>query len=194
MNNTATFQVGLCDSPFASWSSCGWCLYGAFPLTFPCAQMSLRYKALNHLSPGSGWEHYICCQGYFPPCLCFQPGHCGEKEMPRTCMLCESYCCPGFAMSASRFVVMDHYSLQSDPCDNRLIRANNCIQCLACICHIAAVFDKNLRELAQIIDCIADLVFWSTAGCMTAQVAYEIKYREALNQPSTYQSFDAPNP
>jgi ferredoxin len=71
---------------------------------------------------------------------------------------------------------MEEYNLESDPCDYRLIRINNCIQCLACLCHIAALIDENLRQLAYIVDRIADLVYHMTSGCMTAQVAYEVDY------------------
>ena len=74
--------------------------------------------------------------------------------------------------------VMDKYDLQSDPCDRRIIRFNNCIQMLACICHLAAMFDPSFRDLANILDLIADIVFYTTAGCMHAQVHYELTERE----------------
>ena len=73
---------------------------------------------------------------------------------------------------------MDKYDLQSDPCDRRIIRFNNCIQMLACICHLAAMFDPSFRDLANILDLIADIVFYTTAGCMHAQVHYELTERE----------------
>ena len=145
----------------------------------------MRYKVLNHIAPGSGWDHYVCCQGYTGSCCCFHPGACCEKEMPRTCMFVEACCCAGLAVSSTRFVLMDQYKLVPDECDNRLIRFNNCMQVLSCICHFAAIFDRNLRDLAQIIDLIADIVFFSMAGCMTAQVDYEINYRESLGSAGT---------
>ena len=73
---------------------------------------------------------------------------------------------------------MDKYDLQSDPCDRRIIRFNTCIQMLACICHVAAMFDPSFRDLANILDLIADIVFYTTAGCMHAQVHYELTERE----------------
>ncbi|KAH8047408.1 hypothetical protein JL720_16126 [Aureococcus anophagefferens] len=121
------------------------------------AQVHMRYKVLNHVAPGSGWDHYVCCQGYTGSCCCFHPGACCEKEMPRTCMFVEACCCAGLAVSSTRFVLMDQYKLVPDECDNRLIRFNNCMQVLSCICHFAAIFDRNLRDLAQIIDLIADI-------------------------------------
>mmetsp|Transcript_4966 Transcript_4966/g.16283 ORF Transcript_4966/g.16283 Transcript_4966/m.16283 type:complete len:92 (+) Transcript_4966:674-949(+) len=54
------------------------------------------------------------------------------------------------------------------------------MQLLSCICHILALFNRDFQQLAALIDLIADIVFFTTAGCMTAQVNYEIKYRDAL--------------
>ena len=73
---------------------------------------------------------------------------------------------------------MDMYTIQPDPCDNRLIRFNNCLQLLACICHILAYCNDSFRELACIIDCIADVVFLMTAGCMMGQLHRELKVRK----------------
>ncbi|KAJ1449360.1 hypothetical protein M885DRAFT_535977 [Pelagophyceae sp. CCMP2097] len=169
------------EAPFKS-PCC--CLLGGCPFSFLCTTMHMRYKVLNHVAPGSEWDNYVCCQGYAPACCCFAPGKCCEKELPRTCMCCEAWCCAGFAVSSSRFVLMDQYSFVADECDNRLVRFNNCIQILSCICHVAAMFNKDMRDLAQIVDCIADVVFLSTAGCMNAQINYEIDYREKLGSPN----------
>jgi len=176
-NHREKFQISMGDAPI---KNCGACCLGGCPLTFICMQHHMRYKVLNHIAPGSGWDNYICCQGYAPPCCCFQPGACCEKDIPRTCMCVETCCCPGAAVSATRFVMMEQYMFMADECDNRLIRFNNCIQILSCICHIAAIFNRNFEQLAQIIDLIADIVFFSTAGCMTAQVDYEVNYRNTL--------------
>lgn len=86
------------------------------------------------------------------------------------------------AVSASRQYVMEEYNLESDPCDYRLIRINNCIQFFACFCSILALFDENLRELSQIVNNIADLVYHTVSGCMTAQVAYEIDYQASVSE------------
>jgi len=34
------------------------------------------------------------------------------------------------------------------------------MQMLACICYLLAIFIEELRDAAQIIDCIADTVWW----------------------------------
>ena len=65
---------------------------------------------------------------------------------------------------------MDQFDLQSDPCDNRLIRCNNCLQLLACFCDILAMIDESFRALAFFFDHLADLVYHTVSGCMTAQV------------------------
>ena len=74
--------------------------------------------------------------------------------------------------------VMDKFNLASDPCDRRIIRFNNFMQLLACVCNILACFIPELRDAAQCIQCIADLVFYTTAGCMFAQINYEWNERK----------------
>jgi hypothetical protein len=100
------------------------------------------------------------------------------------------------AVSASRRYVMEEYNLESEACDYRLIRINNCIQCFACLCQILAIIDENFRQLSQIINLIADLVYHSVSGCMTAQVAYEIDYQEkvAMSMPSVVVAQPVTNP
>ena len=44
--------------------------------------------------------------------------------------------------SHSRFAMMDHYTLGVHKVDVQIMQLNNCIQCLACICDIIALFDK----------------------------------------------------
>ncbi|KAH8063941.1 hypothetical protein JL720_13102 [Aureococcus anophagefferens] len=160
--NRDKFQTSMGD---ACCKAPGCCLLGGCPLSFLCTQVHMRYKVLNHVAPGSGWDHYVCCQGYTGSCCCFHPGACCERDAADL-----------------------HYKLVPDECDNRLIRFNNCMQVLSCICHFAAIFDRNLRDLAQIIDLIADIVFFSTAGCMTAQVDYEINYR--IGAPAEPETMD----
>ena len=65
---------------------------------------------------------------------------------------------------------MDQYNLMMDPCDYRLIRCSNCLQILSCLCWILALIDDSFMAMAQIVDWIADLVYATVSGCMTAQV------------------------
>ncbi len=96
-----------------------------------CAQINMRYKVLNHVDPGSGWDNYICCQGQFEGNCCFKPGECCESSCPRTCMCLEVFCCPGKAATASSGVIRKKYELGLDEEDLRLIRFNNCMVQLA---------------------------------------------------------------
>jgi len=118
------FQMKMLDAP-CSCSTLPCCCIGTCPWIHLCVQTHMRYKVLNHLHPESGWDNYVCCQGYFGPCCCFAPGKCYEDTFPRTCMCCEALCCPGLAVSTTRMVVMDAYRITPDPCDNRLIRCGH---------------------------------------------------------------------
>ena len=123
----------------------------------------------------------MCCQGYANYC-CFKAGMIGDTGNP-VCMACESCCCPGLAVSSTRMYVMDKYDLQSDPCDRRILHCSNCLQLLACVCHILAIVQPEFRDLAALIDCIADLVFLTVMGCMNAQVDLELKKRMGAVAP-----------
>lgn len=118
---------------------------------------------------------YRCFQGYFTIC-CIQGGACREDECPDFCAFLEGCMCNCVAISASRLYVMDKYNLASDPCDYRLIRINNCIQGMACICGLLAIFNKDLRKLARFLDCAADASYHVMSGCMTAQVWYSVPF------------------
>jgi hypothetical protein len=50
---------------------------------------------------------------------------------------------------------------------------------LVSICDIMAIFDENLRHLANVIHVTANAVFYSALGCMAAQVNREVDFRRA---------------
>lgn len=75
----------------------------------------------------SDMSKYECCQGYIQ-CCCFKGGACGENSCPELCLCLEATFCLGLSMSTSRMYIMDKYQLAYDPCDNRLIRLNNCCE------------------------------------------------------------------
>lgn len=85
-------------------------------------------------------------------------------------------------------VVMDRYSLRSDPTDWQIMRFNNAVQCLSCICDVLAIFDRSFKQIAKILDLIADLVYLSVSGCMVAQVTHELNIREGV--PSSSQQYE----
>mmetsp|Transcript_19102 Transcript_19102/g.27329 ORF Transcript_19102/g.27329 Transcript_19102/m.27329 type:complete len:214 (+) Transcript_19102:27-668(+) len=176
-NGAAKFQVSMMDALWCpdGYKSCGWFCGQFIPATCGITQCLLRRKVLNY-----DMTKYSCFQGYFNICCCIKAGSCGESSCPDLCLFCESCVCNSIAISASRMYVMEKYDLQSDPCDYRLIRINNCLQMLSCVCDILAIFIADLRQLARIIDWIADLMFHCVSGCMTAQVAHEVNYQNSL--------------
>ena len=56
----------------------------------------------------------------------------------------------------------------TDPCDNHSTACSNCLQLLPCFRNSLAMFDPSFSELAQLIDCVADLAFLVTLSCMFA--------------------------
>jgi len=140
---------------------------------FPCcAQYHLRVLALNN-----DMRHYKCCQGYFDCPPCFIAGSFGEEASPEVCLCIESCCCLHCAIQSTRFFVMDSRSIRPDPCDNRVIRCHNCLQILSCVLDLAACISGNedVQQLAHLIRVIADCAYYTVLGCMTAQMALELK-------------------
>ena len=161
-----------CDQPL--------CLVGM--LCPCCCAFATRMKVLD-----GEMTKYRCCQGY-ADCLCFKAGNCCETICPYPCLCLESFLCIGPSVSSSRIYVMDQFELTSDPCDRRLIRFNNCLQMLSCICNILAIIDNSFRELAAIIQCIADVVFLMTVGCQVAQTRREVDYQKEKGNRGKYQA------
>mmetsp|Transcript_16145 Transcript_16145/g.19241 ORF Transcript_16145/g.19241 Transcript_16145/m.19241 type:complete len:287 (-) Transcript_16145:71-931(-) len=161
--NMQTWKVAMKDAPVANPAMCCYgCMCG------PCAQYQLRQQAL-----GGTLKEYRCCQGYIWP-MSERAGQCGESSCPECCLCLEVCCCNGCALSATRFLIMDQKNLKSDPCDNRIIRFNNFMQLLSCICDLLSICIEELREAAAIIRCIANIVYCVTSGCMTGQMFYEL--------------------
>lgn len=137
-----------------------WCVAGM--CCAPCVQYKLRTWVLD-----SDMGQYKCCQGYFDTC-CFKAGSCGDEGNP-ACLVVEACCCPGFAVQGSRFYVMDTRNIMPSETDNKLAHFNNFLQIAACVCR---TFDFDEAEL---ITLAADLFFTTLVGCMSAQVAHELK-------------------
>merc|ERR1712151_1485909 len=160
-----TFQTNLCNAPC---KNPGCCLIAFCCPT--CAACTMRSRVLE-----GDLSRYICCQGDIPGCCCFKPGQMGESSCPELCLCCEACCCLGLSVSSTRMVIMDAKQLAPDPCDYRLMCFSNFLQILSCICHIAAIIEPSLRDLADLVDRIADLVFYMILACMVAQVDLELK-------------------
>ena len=71
-------------------------------------------------------------------------------------------------------LMMEQLQIHPDPGDFQLIRFSNCLQCLSCVCHVAAIIHPGLRRISILIDHIADFVTLSVAGCMIVQITTEL--------------------
>ena len=137
-NRGNMFKVGMKDAPCKDPAIC--C---AGFLCNPCVGFYMRKKVL-----GGNLDLYMCCQGYYDGLCCGHPkaGSYGDTGNP-ACMACEMCCCPGWATSATRQYVMDQYDLASDPCDRQIIRFNNFMQLLSCICYTLAIIEPSCRAV-----------------------------------------------
>jgi hypothetical protein len=168
------FQTDLMPAPCQSRNACFWFLYQACPLTSCCAQYSLRYKVI-----GGDMNKYRFYQNQFP-----HMEHCTplprscERTNPEFALCCESMCCNGCAVSASRLLIMDRYNLRSGPQDNQCIRCTNLVNAVACICDTCAWCHPCCRQAALLTTSLANLLYHMASGCMTAQVVHEMDWRE----------------
>jgi len=78
---------------------------------------------------------------------------------------------------------MDKKDLHPDPVDYQIIAFSNCMQMLSCFCHILAMVESSFRELAQIIDMIAEIVERCVSGCMGAQIQLELAHTKSGGPP-----------
>eukprot|EP00656_Telonema_subtile_P017961 TRINITY_DN1968_c0_g1_i4.p1 TRINITY_DN1968_c0_g1~~TRINITY_DN1968_c0_g1_i4.p1 ORF type:complete len:188 (-),score=24.95 TRINITY_DN1968_c0_g1_i4:318-881(-) len=92
-------------------------------------------------------------------------------------MCLEMVCCPGLAISSTRLQLMVEFALTPLPSDNQIIRFNNCMQCLACLCNVLAMVVRECETVAHVVQCLAHLVFLCTAGCMAGQINMEKNYQ-----------------
>ncbi|KAG8470175.1 hypothetical protein KFE25_008596 [Diacronema lutheri] len=162
------FAVGLkdacCKDPLAC---CVTTIFGACG----CPACYFRKAVLDKF--GKGVEDYVCFQGYVPKMCCVDwPTCCQGSALG---LFCEGCCCPIFSLSIARLHIMDAKQVRPDPMDWQIIAFSNYCQILSCICDILACFFEELRDLAALIDCIADTITAVVAGCMGAQINYELK-------------------
>ena len=167
-DNPNQFAIGLKDACCAEPLCCCLSFFGA-PLG--CTACWARKAVLDKYH--NGVKDFVCCQGYVPKCCCVDVAECCPGNICGLC--CEGCCCPILSVSIARIHLMHTRNLRPDPCDWQLIACSNCLQLVACIFQILAIFIDALREAAQIIDCIADLFTCSVAGCMGAQIHHTIK-------------------
>lgn len=157
------WNTGMCEAPCAD--PC--CFLGAIVCTCPAVYW-MRYEVLD-----KDMRRYACCQGYYD-CCCFKAGSMGEDSCPEMCLCLEAWLCEPCSISASRMAIMDTRNIMPDPCDSRLIRLNNCLLLLSCICHILAIFDDSFSALADLVELISDIVYAIVSACMITQTHVEV--------------------
>jgi len=113
-----------------------------------------------------------------------------ERTHPE-CFLClEVAFCPSCAVSSTRMLVMDKYELHSDPCDRKLIRINNALQCWTMLIDTAAICIPELRDFRDAADCISQAFYCSLQACMVTQIHAELKHQrgQSFTQVATSDS------
>lgn len=166
------FAVGLKDA--CCKDPCACCVSALFA---PCGCTACYFRKAVLEKFGNGVDDYVCFQGYVPKMCCIDWPTCCQGSSIGLC--CEGCCCPIFSISIARLHIMDAKQVQPDPMDWQIIAFANCCQLLSCFCDILACFMEEFRELAQIIDCIADTIMIIVAGCMGAQLNIELKATDA---------------
>ena len=158
-NNPNEFALGLkdacCKEPCC-------CLLSGFGSPCGFTACWARSKVLDTYY--NGVQDFICCQGYIPGCCCITPTECCPGSMVGLC--CEGCCFPITSLSIARLHLMDSKRIHPDPCDWQIIACANCLQLIACIFQILAIFFDELREAAWILELVADLVVFSVAGTL----------------------------
>ncbi|XP_065177383.1 uncharacterized protein LOC135808162 isoform X1 [Sycon ciliatum] len=134
-----------------------------------CASYALRQRALK-----GDMTRYRCCQGYCFTCCC-KCHDCGEDKCPELCLCCEVTFCMTLSVLATRYTIQDEYNIQNTACDNCLIATVYCLQCLACILHFIPGVPDGIEE---IVDLLADFVYWTVCACMQTQHKVELEKRE----------------
>lgn len=149
--------LGCCAAPM-------WCICG---FVCPCCTVwSQRRRLLLADQNSDNWRYYHCCAGMYGKGCTEKCDSCtGNGKNPTQscfCACCEAWCVPMCAAHGNRYMVMLHYGLQNTCCDIYLFYLLCCCQILACI--------TGNDELEY----IADLLYYTIMGCMTAQQANEM--------------------
>ncbi|KAK8658093.1 hypothetical protein V6N13_036305 [Hibiscus sabdariffa] len=141
----------------------------------PCVSYMLRKRALyNDMS------RYTCCAGYMP-CS----GRCGERKCPEFCLFTEVFLCFGNSVASTRFLLQDEFNIQTTKCDNCIIGFMFCLQQIACIFSIVAMIvgSGEIQDAAQLLNCLADMVYCTVCACMQTQHKIEMDKRDGMFGP-----------
>eukprot|EP00877_Chromochloris_zofingiensis_P000130 jgi/Chrzof1/10117/Cz04g29110.t1 len=149
-----------------------------------CASYGLRKQVLyNDMS------RYLCCQG---SCPC--SGRMGEQNCPEFCLCMEVFFCFAQSVASTRWTIQDELQIQTTDCDNCIIGTMVCMQYFACICSIVACLtgSDEINDLAQLLDCVADILWCTVCGCMQTQAKAELDVRDAGGAGATPAPAQAP--
>ncbi|XP_024177248.2 uncharacterized protein LOC112182920 [Rosa chinensis] len=151
----------------------GYCCFACF--CGYCASYMLRKRALY-----DDMTRYKCCGGYFP-CS----GKCGESKCPEFCLVTEVCCCFGTSVSSTRYLLQDEFNIQTTPCDNCIIGFMIILKQVACIFSILACItgSEEIRDIADVLGCIAEIVYCSVCACIQTQHKVEMDKRDNKLDP-----------
>lgn len=135
--------------------------------------------------------NYTCCNGD----MCIS-GRMGEKSCPEFCLCVEAFCCFPSAVATSRFMIQDEQRVENTQCDNFIIGFMLCLNQLACIFRIAALISQQdeIEQIADILDCMADLTYCTVCACMQTQQQQQLKLRDPNARPPAPNNPMAPPP
>ncbi len=152
----------------------GFCLYAA------CCNVCVAYSQRKEIL-FNDLTNYTCCDGG----MCIS-GRLGEKSCPEFCLCLEAFCCFPSAVATNRFMIQDEMRVENTKCDNFIIGFMLCLNQLACIFRIAAMIsgDDSIEQIADILDCMADLTYCTVCACMQTQHQEQLKLRDPNARPA----------
>ncbi|KAI8473430.1 MAG: hypothetical protein J3K34DRAFT_410720 [Monoraphidium minutum] len=147
----------------------GFCCYSL--LCGYCASYQLRKQTLY-----GDMSRYVCCGG-----VCPCSGRFGEEKCPELCLGMEVFCCFAQSVASTRFMIQDELQIHNTSCDTCIITTMIVAQYLACICSIAACLtgSQEINDAAQLLDCVADVLWCSVCSCIQTQHKVELDARDS---------------
>ena len=85
-------------------------------------------------------------------------------------------CCFAQSVASTRWLLQDRLAIRNTQCDNCIIGTMVCLQYLDCLCSIAACLTDNelIDQMAECVDCLADVTWCTVCACMQTQARYEM--------------------
>ena len=136
------WSTGLCSAPC---DNC--CCWIASCVCFPCANYSIRSKALGDM------RHYRFFQGY----ACGVCGCCCEpcESTCGSCCLCaEVLLCPHLSVMATRHFIQDKYAVRNTGCEDCCIDCVIGMECLLCCFPEDSIVHEALHCAVHLCMCI----------------------------------------